>query len=114
MPGAARTISRCVAATAAFWLVGQGAALAQGSPEMRGEALVSQHCAMCHATGRAASSPNAMARPFRTLGQTYAIASLEEPLRNGALFGHPMMPGFAFSARDAHAIVRYLQSIQQR
>lgn len=90
------------------------AALAQGSPEMRGEALASQHCAMCHAIGSSESSPNPLARPFRTLGQTYSIPSIEAPLREGALFGHPMMPGFTFSSRDAHAIMRYLQSIQAR
>jgi len=99
---------------AVLLLSGSTAALAQGSPEMRGEALVSQHCAMCHAIGGSESSPNSLARPFRTLGQTYAIPSLETSLVQGTLFGHPMMPGFSFSGRDAHAIVRYLQSIQAR
>ena len=33
----------------------------------RGELLISQHCAMCHAIGRSETSPNAMARPFEPL-----------------------------------------------
>jgi len=111
MPSA---IHRYAVATAALLFLGQTPAWGQGSPEMHGETLASQHCAMCHAIGRSGNSPNALARPFRTLGQTYAIESLEEPLRNGALFGHPVMPGFALDARDAHAIVRYLKSIQAR
>jgi cytochrome c len=89
-----------------------GPALAQGGPVAHGEALVSQRCAMCHGMGRSETSPNPVARPFRTLGRNYSIEALEEPLRNGALLGHPMMPGFSFSPRDANAIVRYLQSIQ--
>lgn len=107
-------IHRYAVATAALLVLVQTPASGQGSPEMRGEALASQHCAMCHAIGRSGSSPDARARPFRTLGQTQEIESLEEPLRSGALFGHPMMPGFALDARDAHALVRYLKSIQAR
>ena len=109
-----KVIHCCAAGIAALLVFGSCAVLAQSSPEMRGEALVSQHCAMCHATGSSESSPNPLARPFRTLGQTYSIPSLEAPLRDGALFGHPVMPGFAFSGQEAHAIVRYLQSIQAK
>lgn len=91
-----------------------GTAVAQQTAESRGETLVIRHCAMCHATGRAVTSPLAPAPPFRTLGSSRPIESLEEPLRNGALLGHPAMPGFSFSPREASEIVRYLQSIQDR
>ena len=108
-------MNRCGPAmlVAATLVCGDGRALAQGSPQSRGEALVSQHCAMCHAIGRGGTSPNAMARSFRTLGRTYPIETLEQQLSNGSLLGHPMMPSFTLTPRDARAIVRYLQSIQE-
>lgn len=87
---------------------------AQQSPEARGEALLSQHCAMCHAVGRVGTSPHSMAPAFRTLGQRYPIESLQEALGEGLLSGHPDMPEFAFEPQDVGAIIRYLQSIQQR
>ena len=82
--------------------------------EARGEALLSQHCAMCHAVGRVGTSPHSMAPAFRTLGQRYPIESLQEALGEGLLSGHPDMPEFAFEPQDVGAIIRYLQSIQQR
>jgi cytochrome c len=97
-----------VAATAGMPATG---ALAQ---ESRGEALLSQHCAMCHAIGPAGSSPHAEAPPFRTLGQRYPLDSLEEALGEGLLSGHPDMPEFRFAPRDVGAIIRYLKSIQER
>ena len=109
-------MNRCRLAmlVAAALVCGQGFALAQGSPQSRGEALVSQHCAMCHAIGRSDTSPNAMARSFRTLGRTYPIETLEQQLSNSSLLGHPMMPRFTLTPREARAIVRYLQSIQEQ
>jgi len=89
--------------------------LAQRSPQdNRGEALLSRHCAMCHAVGRSGTSPHAAAPPFRTLGHRYRLESLEEALGEGLLSGHPDMPEFRFAPRDVGAIVRYLQSIQDR
>jgi mono/diheme cytochrome c family protein len=89
--------------------------LAQRSPQdNRGEALLTRHCAMCHAVGRSGTSPHAAAPPFRTLGQRYALDSLEEALGEGLLSGHPDMPEFVFGPRDVGAIIRYLQSIQDR
>jgi mono/diheme cytochrome c family protein len=89
-------------------------AVAQPSAEARGEALLSQNCAMCHAIGRSGASPHAVAPPFRTLSQRYPIESLEEALGEGLLSGHPDMPEFSFPPRDIGAIIRYLRSIQQR
>jgi cytochrome c len=82
--------------------------------ENRGEALLSRHCAMCHAIGPAGRSPHAEAPPFRILGQRYPLNSLEEALGEGLLSGHPDMPEFRFAPRDVGAIIRYLQSIQSR
>jgi mono/diheme cytochrome c family protein len=87
---------------------------AQRSLEARGEALLSRHCAMCHAIGRVGMSPHSTAPAFRTLGQRYPIESLQEALGEGLLSGHPDMPEFAFEPQDVGAIIRYLQSIQER
>jgi cytochrome c len=82
--------------------------------EKRGEALVSRHCSMCHATGRTGTSPHAEAPPFRTLGRKYPVSSLEEALGEGVISGHPDMPEFKFPPGDVGAIVAYLTSIQER
>lgn len=87
---------------------------AQQAPEARGEALLSRHCAMCHAIGRSGMSPTSKAPPFRTLSQHIPLESLKEPLGPGLLYGHPEMPKFEFPAQDVGAIVCYLQSIQER
>jgi mono/diheme cytochrome c family protein len=89
-------------------------AQAQRSPETRGEDLVSRHCAMCHAIGRSGTSPDSKAPPFRALGQRVPLESLESPLRQGVLSGHPEMPEFVFPQQDIGAILRYLRSIQER
>ncbi len=79
----------------------------------RGEELLTRSCAPCHAVGRSGESPNKVAPPFRTLGQSYPVESLEEALGEGNLSGHPEMPEFSFDARDVGAIIAYLKSIQR-
>jgi mono/diheme cytochrome c family protein len=91
-----------------------GSVLAQQSAEARGEALLSEHCGMCHAVGRSGTSPNSVAPPFRTLGQRYPLESLEGALGEGLITGHPAMPEFAFPPQAVGAIIRYLRSIQDR
>ena len=79
---------------------------------MRGEALLTQACGSCHAVGRG-DSPAKDAPAFRTLGQRYPVAALEEALGEGFMSGHPDMPEFKFDADDVGAIIAYLKSIQQ-
>jgi cytochrome c len=79
----------------------------------RGEELLTRSCAPCHAVGHSGESPNKVAPPFRTLGQSYPVESLEEALGEGILSGHPEMPEFSFDARDVGAIIAYLKSIQR-
>ena len=105
---------KLLAATLAVLATCAVTASAQPSAETRGEALLSRHCAMCHAIGRSGTSPHAVAPPFRSLAQRYPIESLEESLGEGLLSGHPDMPEFSFPPRDVGAIIRYLRSIQQR
>ena len=80
----------------------------------RGERLVSTHCAMCHAIGRADSSPHRTAPPLRIVLRLYPMESLQESLIEGLTSGHPEMPTFRFSDGDAAAILSYLESIQQK
>lgn len=115
MPPLPSALSERLIATAAILGLAAIPSLAQPiSQESRGEALLSRHCAMCHAIGRSGTSPHAEAPPFRTIGQRYPVESLEEALGEGLLSGHPDMPEFVFSPRDVGAIIRYLQSIQER
>jgi mono/diheme cytochrome c family protein len=112
MPASIRRLLIVTPAILAFIAVSSLTRLS--SQENRGEALLSRHCAMCHAVGPAGTSPHAAAPPFRILGQRYPLESLEEALGEGLLSGHPDMPEFRFAPRDVGAIVRYLQSIQER
>ena len=91
-------------------------ALAQNraASERRGEALLAQNCARCHATGRAGVSPHPEAPPFRTLSRKYPIEGLAEALAEGLSVGHPDMPEFVFEADEVRAILDYMQSIQER
>jgi mono/diheme cytochrome c family protein len=92
-----------------------GAACAQPrAAERRGEAILSQKCAMCHAIGRSGRSPHAVAPPFRTLSRRYPLEALEEALGEGLMTGHPDMPEFVFQPHEIGAIIAYLRSIQER
>ena len=84
-----------------------------GVSERRGAALVAQQCAMCHAVGRFDESLERQAPPLRTMSRRVPLDRLEQQLGTGLLGGHPIMPKFAFAARDVEAIMRYLRSIQE-
>lgn len=81
--------------------------------EARGQTLVAQNCASCHAIGRSGESPAPEAPPFRTLSQNYRVNTLEEALAQGISVGHPAMPNFEFSPNDVDAVIAYLESIQE-
>jgi mono/diheme cytochrome c family protein len=78
----------------------------------KGEVLVSENCARCHAIGKTGDSPHKDAPPFRTLSQKYPVTDLAESLAEGIVSGHPDMPIFVFSPQDVEAIIQYLESIQ--
>ena len=98
--------------TAALAGAGPAAAQSQRVLVQRGEALVRQHCALCHAVGREGVSPYPGAPLFRELSKRYPVDVLEEALAEGFTSGHPAMPEYTFSAERAAAIVAYLMSIQ--
>jgi mono/diheme cytochrome c family protein len=78
----------------------------------KGEVLVSENCARCHAIGKTGDSPHKDAPPFRILSQKYPVTDLAESLAEGIVSGHPDMPIFAFNPPDVEAIIQYLESIQ--
>jgi len=90
------------------------AAAQSGEPAelKRGEALLTRHCASCHAVGRTDASTHKEAPAFRTLSRRYPVDALEEALAEGIVSGHPDMPEFEFEAPDVGAIIAYLKSIQ--
>jgi mono/diheme cytochrome c family protein len=104
-----------LAPLAACVLVGIGAAVAAAAEKdltAKGEALVKENCARCHAIGKEGDSPHPEAPPFRTLSSKYPVEDLAESLAEGIVSGHPDMPIFAFSPTDVAAIIDYLNSIQ--
>ena len=99
------------AAVLGFVLLLPAAAAAQDDVA-RGQALVEENCAGCHAAGKEGESPLPAAPPFRTLPQRYPLVNLEEALAEGIMTGHPEMPQFAFETEEIGAIIAYLQSLQ--
>jgi cytochrome c len=100
---------------AACVLVAVGAAMAAAAEKdltAKGEALVKENCARCHAIGKEGDSPHPEAPPFRMLSSKYPVEDLAESLAEGIVSGHPDMPIFAFTPTDVAAIIDYLNSIQ--
>jgi cytochrome c len=84
-----------------------------GPPEQRGAALLTEHCAMCHAVGQRDQSAEPRAPALRAIGRRVPLDRLEAELTAGLLGGHPAMPKFTFAPRDASAMIRYLRAIQE-
>jgi mono/diheme cytochrome c family protein len=79
----------------------------------RGQSLVTEHCAQCHAIGAADRSPLIAAPVFRGINERLNSSELFERLQEGLSSAHKDMPSFRFSRTDAHAIRSYLNSIQR-
>jgi mono/diheme cytochrome c family protein len=100
------------AAVFSFVLLLPAAAAAQDDVA-RGQTLVEENCATCHAASKEGLSPLSAAPPFRTLGQRYPVSNLEEALAEGIVTAHPEMPQLAFEPDEVSAIIAYLESIQE-
>ena len=86
-----------------------------GSPlEERGRVLAQSMCSQCHAIGKSGESPHAGAPTFRALDRRVDLDSFMERLREGLTVGHPDMPTFRFTRKDARAFLLYLRSIQAK
>ena len=100
-------------AAIASCLTGQSA-LAQQSPQaQRGLTLLRAHCEQCHAIDKVSDSSLAIAPPFRTLHLKYPIESLERPLTEGIIAGHPTMPQFRFQRDQVVDIIDYLKTLER-
>jgi tetratricopeptide (TPR) repeat protein len=76
-----------------------------------GEGLVHQHCARCHATGKAGASPYEKAPAFRDIHRRHPLLALREPLTRGIAAPHDQMPRFALSNSQIDMIVAYINSL---
>jgi mono/diheme cytochrome c family protein len=81
-------------------------------PVSRGRALVEARCTACHAVGATGESPVSPAPAFRTLGQRYPVANLQEAFAEGISNGHPKMPQFVLEDPQVVDLIAYLESIQ--
>jgi mono/diheme cytochrome c family protein len=92
------------------------AAPAWAADPQRGEALVGQHCAACHAVGRTGDSPVASAPRLREIGRRYPVENLQEALAEGIAVNHEgvQMPEFSFEPDEIDDILAHLKRIQVR
>ena len=86
-------------------------AVAQSTPESRGEAIAQRLCARCHAIKREGASPMGLAPPFRELPKRYPVDHLAEALAEGIVTGHPAMPEFTFTPREIGDLLSYLSTL---
>jgi cytochrome c len=96
----------------AFCLIGQSALPQQSPQAQRGLTIVRTHCEQCHAIDKVSDSSLAIAPPFRTLHSKYPIESLERPLTEGIIAGHPTMPQFRFERDQVVDIIAYLKTLE--
>jgi cytochrome c len=88
-------------------------ALAQQSPAVqRGLTFVRANCAQCHSIDKVSESTLPIAPPFRTLHLKYPIESLQRPLSEGIIAGHPTMPQFRLDADQVSDVIAYLKTLQ--
>jgi cytochrome c len=87
-------------------------ALAQSPAEQRGFVFAKTNCSQCHAIGQYGDSPLAIAPPFRTLHERYAIEELEEALAEGIVTGHPTMPQFQLDPAEVNNFIAYLKTLR--
>ncbi len=66
----------------------------------------------CHAIDKVSDSPLAIAPPFRTLHLKYPIESLERPLAEGIMAGHPTMPQFRLEPDQVRDVIAYLKTLE--
>jgi cytochrome c len=102
-----------VLAVIVLWRLPARSDEALSPPAQRGRVLVTNNCARCHAIDKYSTSPVALAPPFRTLHKRYPVEDLEEPLAEGIVTGHPMMPEFSFDPGQVNDIISYLKTLER-
>jgi cytochrome c len=89
-------------------------AAAQQSPAaQRGQTFVRVHCAQCHAIDKVSESPLTIAPPFRNLHLKYPLESLQRPLSEGIIVGHPTMPQFRLELDQVTDVIAYLKTLER-
>ncbi len=77
-----------------------------------GRALAGANCAGCHAIGTEGDSPNKAAPPFFTLGERFPVETIDEALLAKLRPGHPDMPAFTMTPKQAADIGAYIGFVQ--
>ena len=116
MPRTLRTFRTILAASATISALLPS--LARGEEALspaaqRGLVFVRTHCAHCHSIDKVSPSPLATAQPLRTLHERYPVESLEEPLAEGIITGHPSMPEFRLDPGQVADVIAYLKSLER-
>lgn len=78
----------------------------------KGLALVTKHCAQCHAVGATGDGAHKEAPAFRSVVTRYPVENLAEALAEGILSGHPDMPEFVFQPEEIESILSYLDQLK--
>jgi cytochrome c len=87
-------------------------AIAASPSVQRGQTIARTYCARCHSIDKVSESPLKIAPPFRTLHERYPVTSLEEPLAEGIVTGHPSMPEYRFEPDQIHDFIEFLKTLQ--
>jgi len=95
----------------ALLMFGASAALAAGSDDSAGKALLEKNCGRCHSLDATGTSPLPQAPPLREVYLKYPIDQLEEGFAEGMGSRHRDMPQIQFSEDQVAAILNYLGSI---
>jgi mono/diheme cytochrome c family protein len=108
--GAMNTMKVLICAAALLLLT---ADLAAAANVAQGRRLAQVNCARCHSIDRVGSSPFKPAPPFRTLHERYPVEDLEEPLAEGIMTGHRMMPEFRFDPDQIADFIAFLKTLEK-
>lgn len=85
---------------------------AQNPRAQRGLNFARTHCAQCHSLDKYSESPLKIAPPFRTLHNRYPVETLEEPLGEGIVTGHPAMPEFRLEPDQIGDFIAFLKTLE--
>jgi mono/diheme cytochrome c family protein len=78
---------------------------------MAGKAFAQANCSHCHSIDMVTPSNLAIAPPFRSLHERYPVESLEAPLAEGIMTGHPSMPEFRLDPGQVGDFISFLKTL---
>lgn len=100
----------CVLCTASALL---WPSLGEAANSQNGRRLARTYCARCHSIDKVTPSPLVGAPPFRELHRRYPVETLEEPLAEGIVTGHPTMPEFRFEPDQIGDFIAFLKTLER-